>query len=73
MPAYPWLADTMVDNSDIDARMKTLLIRMKDDFGARSVRVRGATKVMAHLMFGVLTMVLIIYLSSKLMKMGLGL
>lgn len=30
--------------------------RMKDEFGARSVRVRGAAKVMAHLMFGVLVL-----------------
>jgi hypothetical protein len=30
--------------------------RLKDEFGGRSVRVRGAAKVMAHLMFGVLAM-----------------
>lgn len=30
--------------------------RLKDEFGARMVRVRGATKVMAHLMFGVLAL-----------------
>ena len=30
--------------------------RLKDEFGARSVRVRGAAKVMAHLMFGVLAL-----------------
>jgi hypothetical protein len=30
--------------------------RLKDEFGARHVRVRGATKVMAHLMFGVLAL-----------------
>jgi Transposase DDE domain/Transposase domain (DUF772) len=30
--------------------------RLKDEFGARSVRVRGAVKVMAHLMFGVLAL-----------------
>jgi hypothetical protein len=30
--------------------------RLKDEFGARSIRVRGATKVMAHLMFGVLAL-----------------
>jgi hypothetical protein len=30
--------------------------RLKDEFGGRYVRVRGATKVMAHLMFGVLAM-----------------
>jgi hypothetical protein len=28
--------------------------RLKDEFGARSIRVRGASKIMAHLMFGVL-------------------
>lgn len=30
--------------------------RLKDEFGARVVRVRGASKVMAHLMFGVLAL-----------------
>ncbi len=30
--------------------------RLKDEFGARTVRVRGAVKVMAHLMFGVLVL-----------------
>ena len=30
--------------------------RLKDDFGARHVRVRGHAKVMAHLMFGVLAL-----------------
>jgi hypothetical protein len=30
--------------------------RLKDEFGARNVRVRGARKVMAHLMFGVLAL-----------------
>lgn len=30
--------------------------RLKDEFGARHVRVRGAAKVMAHLMFGVLAL-----------------
>jgi hypothetical protein len=30
--------------------------RLKDEFGARHVRVRGARKVMAHLMFGVLAL-----------------
>lgn len=30
--------------------------RLKDEFGARAVRVRGASKVMAHLMFGVLAL-----------------
>ena len=30
--------------------------RLKDEFGARTVRVRGAHKVMTHLMFGVLAL-----------------
>jgi len=30
--------------------------RLKDEFGARFLRVRGASKIMAHLMFGVLAL-----------------
>ena len=30
--------------------------RLKDDFGARFLRVRGHTKVMCHLMFGILAL-----------------
>lgn len=30
--------------------------RLKDQFGARGIRVRGAAKIMAHLMFGVLAL-----------------
>jgi hypothetical protein len=30
--------------------------RLKDEFGARFIRVRGASKIMAHLMFGVLSL-----------------
>lgn len=30
--------------------------RLKDEFGARIIRVRGASKIMAHLMFGVLAL-----------------
>lgn len=30
--------------------------RLKDEFGGQTVRVRGAAKVMAHLMFGILAM-----------------
>jgi len=30
--------------------------RLKDEFGGRNVRVRGALKVMAHLMFGILVL-----------------
>jgi hypothetical protein len=30
--------------------------RLKDEFGGNFVRVRGAAKVMAHLMFGILAL-----------------
>jgi hypothetical protein len=30
--------------------------RLKDEFGGRQIRVRGASKIMAHLMFGVLAL-----------------
>ncbi len=30
--------------------------RLKDEFGARHIRARGASKIMAHLMFGVLAL-----------------
>src|ERR1017187_3855792 len=30
--------------------------RLKDEYGAASVRVRGAAKVMTHLMFGILAL-----------------
>ncbi|MFN0106668.1 MAG: hypothetical protein ACKV2U_31810, partial [Bryobacteraceae bacterium] len=30
--------------------------RLKDEFGASQIRVRGAAKVMAHLMFGVVAL-----------------
>ena len=30
--------------------------RLKDEFGARQVRVRGHSKVLCHLMFGVLAL-----------------
>ena len=30
--------------------------RLKDEFGGRTVRVRGHAKVMCHLMFGIVTL-----------------
>ncbi len=30
--------------------------RLKDEFGGNTVRVRGAAKVMAHIMFGILAL-----------------
>jgi hypothetical protein len=42
--------------------------RLKDEFGGRFVRVRGAAKVMAHLMFGVLALT-----ADQILRMGPGL
>jgi Transposase DDE domain/Transposase domain (DUF772) len=41
--------------------------RLKDEFGGRHVRVRGAAKVMTHLMFGVLALT-----ADQLLKLGPG-
>lgn len=41
--------------------------RLKDEFGGRHVRVRGASKVMAHLMFGVLALT-----ADQLLRLGAG-
>jgi len=39
--------------------------RLKEEFGACFVRVRGAVKVMAHLMFGVLSLT-----ADQLLRLG---
>jgi hypothetical protein len=39
--------------------------RLKDEFGGRYVRVRGAAKVMAHLMFGILALT-----ADQLLRLG---
>lgn len=41
--------------------------RLKDEFGGRYVRVRGASKVMAHLMFGLLALT-----ADQLLRFGPG-
>ena len=41
--------------------------RLKDEFGGRHIRVRGASKVMAHLMFGVLALT-----ADQLLRLGAG-
>lgn len=41
--------------------------RLKDEFGGRYVRVRGAAKVMAHLMFGVLALT-----ADQILRLGPG-
>jgi hypothetical protein len=39
--------------------------RLKDEFGGRQIRVRGAHKIMAHLMFGVLALT-----ADQILKLG---
>ena len=50
----------MLDPDDVIFDFRTLAervnARLKDEFGARSVRVRGAIKVKCHLMFGVVAL-----------------
>ena len=50
----------MPDPDDVIFDFRTLAervnARLKDEFGARSVRVRGAIKVKCHLMFGVVAL-----------------
>jgi hypothetical protein len=41
--------------------------RLKDEFGGRYIRVRGASKVMAHLMFGVLALT-----ADQILRLGSG-
>jgi hypothetical protein len=36
--------------------VEQLNARLKDEFGARLIYVRGASKIMAHLMFGVVVL-----------------
>ena len=52
--------ERMPDPDDVIFDFRTLAervnARLKDEFGARSVRVRGAIKVKCHLMFGVLAL-----------------
>jgi hypothetical protein len=57
------LMDCSYDTNEIYAHSESLRTmvervysRLKDEFGARLLRVRGASKIMAHLMFGVLAL-----------------
>jgi hypothetical protein len=50
---FSWAEAERFENRTMVERVNA---RLKDEFGGRSVRVRGAAKVMAHLMFGVLAL-----------------
>jgi Transposase DDE domain/Transposase domain (DUF772) len=55
-----WEAREMTPAEESRFRERTMVervnARLKDEFGARQIRVRGASKIMAHLMFGVLAL-----------------
>jgi hypothetical protein len=52
-PQLTWAQQDRYQERTMSERVNA---RLKDEFGARHIRVRGATKVMAHLMFGVLAL-----------------
>jgi hypothetical protein len=45
--------------------VERVFARLKDEFGGREVRVRGAKKIMAHLMFGILALT-----ADQILKLG---
>jgi hypothetical protein len=51
-PMLPHEADRFRERTSVER----VTARLKDEFGGRNVRVRGALKVMAHLMFGILVL-----------------
>jgi hypothetical protein len=52
-PQFTWAQQERFKERTMIERVNA---RLKDEFGARQIRVRGAAKVMAHLMFGVLAL-----------------
>jgi hypothetical protein len=52
-PQLTWAQQDRYQERTMSERVNA---RLKDEFGARQIRVRGAAKVMAHLMFGVLAL-----------------
>jgi hypothetical protein len=52
----PQLSWAQQDRFQLRTMSERVNARLKDEFGASQIRVRGAAKVMAHLMFGVLAL-----------------
>lgn len=69
LPARQKQARQFTPAEEVRYRERTMVervnARLKDEFGARSVRVRGPKKVMAHLMFGVLALTV-----DQLLRLG---
>jgi hypothetical protein len=53
MPQLTWEQQERFKTRTMSERVNA---RLKDEFGASQIRVRGAARVMAHLMFGVLAL-----------------
>ena len=49
----PQLCPAKAERYNIRTMVERVFSRLKDEFGANTIRVRGAKKVMAHLMFSV--------------------
>ena len=52
----PQLCPAKMERYKTRTAVERVNARLKDEFGGRTVRVRGAAKVMAHLMFGVVAL-----------------
>ena len=52
-PQLSWAQQERYQERTMSERVNA---RLKDEFGGRNIRVRGAAKVMAHLMFGVVAL-----------------
>ena len=52
-PQLTWAQQSRMKERTMIERVNA---RLKDEFGANQLRVRGAVKVMAHLMFGLLAL-----------------
>jgi len=61
-PQLTWAQQNRYKERTMSERVNA---RLKDEFGASHLRVRGAAKVMAHLMFGVLALTV-----DQWMRMG---
>ncbi len=54
--ATPELSPAQQERFKERTMVERVYARLKDEYGASQIRVRGAAKVMAHLMFGVLAL-----------------
>jgi hypothetical protein len=64
-PQFTWAEQERYKERTMSERVNA---RLKDEFGACRIRVRGATKVMAHLMFGVLALTVDQWLRLRLIE-----